>query len=80
VTADPDITRLIDRMEALGLVTRDRSKTDRRVVAIQIAPAGLELLAALDKPVAKLAVETMSALRTGEVQQLIGLLERVRGS
>ena len=78
VTADPDVTRLIDRMEVRGLVTRGRAEQDRRVVAIHVTESGLALLASLDKPVDELGISSMSALSVEEVDQLIGLLERLR--
>ena len=51
IAAVPAITGLIDRLEAMGLVTRDRSTEDRRVVFVAITPKALELLARLDQPV-----------------------------
>lgn len=48
VTHDPDITRLLDRLEARGLVSRTRSDADRRVIYARIEPDGLALLAELD--------------------------------
>jgi DNA-binding MarR family transcriptional regulator len=47
---DPDITRLVDRLEKRGLVARSRDARDRRIVRARITPAGLDLLAELDKP------------------------------
>ena len=41
ITHDPDITRLLDRMEKNGLITRERQKDDRRVVKTRITPRGL---------------------------------------
>jgi MarR family transcriptional regulator, organic hydroperoxide resistance regulator len=51
ITHDPDITRLLDRMEKRGLISRERQKDDRRVVKTRITPGGLELLKPLDQPV-----------------------------
>ncbi|MGH9641568.1 MAG: MarR family winged helix-turn-helix transcriptional regulator, partial [Terriglobales bacterium] len=51
---DPDMTRLLDRMEKRGLITRARQTTDRRVVNTRITPAGLVLLKNLDQPVREL--------------------------
>jgi DNA-binding MarR family transcriptional regulator len=50
ITRDPDITRLLDRLEARGLVARSREKKDRRVVQARITSAGIQLLKKLDKP------------------------------
>src|SRR6516165_8321070 len=41
VARDPDITRLVDRLDARGLVTRTRSEQDRRVVEVEITGDGL---------------------------------------
>jgi DNA-binding MarR family transcriptional regulator len=51
----PDVTRLIDRLEAQGLVERDRSPEDRRLSVTRITPAGLELLGRLDPDVGAVA-------------------------
>src|SRR5512135_1869674 len=51
ITRDPDITRLLDRMEKRGLIERWRETKDRRVVQARITPEGLKLLAKLDEPV-----------------------------
>jgi DNA-binding MarR family transcriptional regulator len=49
VTWDPDITRLLDRLERRKLIQRTRSRRDRRVVHVTICHSGLELLATLEK-------------------------------
>src|SRR3954452_7691410 len=54
IAAVPGITGLIDRLEAMSLVARDRSTEDRRVVNVTITPKGLDLLAKLDRPVGAL--------------------------
>ncbi len=51
ITRDPDITRLLDRLERRNLITRSREEKDRRVVLTKITPVGLDALARLDKPV-----------------------------
>jgi DNA-binding MarR family transcriptional regulator len=51
ITRDPDITRLFDRLEKRGLISRCREAKDRRMVLTRITPEGLTLLARLDKPV-----------------------------
>src|SRR5918992_748846 len=56
VTRDPDITRLLDRLEARGLVIRARDREDRRVITVRITPEGLRLLQELDAPVAVHAI------------------------
>jgi DNA-binding MarR family transcriptional regulator len=51
ITADPDITRLLDRLEKRALVARCREPKDRRTVMARITPGGLKLLSELDEPV-----------------------------
>jgi DNA-binding MarR family transcriptional regulator len=51
ITRDPDITRLLDRLEKRALISRCRESKDRRMVLTRISPAGLKLLAELDEPV-----------------------------
>ena len=51
LTRVPDVTRLIDRMEKAGLVTRTRSTEDRRVVHVHLTPKGKRLCDKLDGPV-----------------------------
>lgn len=51
ITRDPDVTRLLDRLEKRGLVSRCRETKDRRTVLTRITPAGLKLLSRLDGPV-----------------------------
>ena len=50
VTATPDMSRLLDRMEKAGWVTRERAEGDRRQVSTYITKSGMELLARLEKP------------------------------
>src|SRR5882724_6935403 len=51
IARDPAITRLIDRLEKRGLVTRDRAKEDRRVVIHRLTADGLNLVNELDRPI-----------------------------
>lgn len=51
ITRDPDVTRLLDRLEKRGLISRCRETKDRRTVMTRITPEGLKLLGRLDEPV-----------------------------
>jgi len=51
ITRDPDITRLLDRLEKRGLIRRSREARDRRLVMAGITSEGLDLLGRLDEPV-----------------------------
>jgi DNA-binding MarR family transcriptional regulator len=79
ITRDPDITRLLDRLEARGLVTRARDQKDRRVVTVRITPEGLRLLEALDQPIAELDRQPLQHLGEQRLRALIQLLELARG-
>ncbi len=76
----PDATRLLDRMEAAGLVERERSSEDRRFVTTRITEEGLRLLEELDEPIIDLHARQFSALNERELGTLIELLGRVRSS
>lgn len=78
IAAVPGITGLVDRLEALGLVGRERSTEDRRVVFVAITPKALELLARLDAPVADLHRRLVGHLSRAELADLIRLLEKAR--
>jgi DNA-binding MarR family transcriptional regulator len=78
VTRDPDITRLLDRLEKRGLVARSREKADRRVVTARIADAGLELLKKLDETVTRMHKTQLGHLDTKAQEGLIRLLEQAR--
>ena len=73
----PGITRLIDRLEKKGLVSRKRCTKDRRQVFCILAPAGSRLLARMDEPVAK-SDEGLGALSDADIKTLIRLLDAVR--
>jgi MarR family transcriptional regulator, organic hydroperoxide resistance regulator len=79
ITRDPDITRLMDRLEKRGVVARDRAKEDRRVVTHRLTEAGLELVNELDRPIEELHRRVMRHLKADRLRELIGLLEEVRG-
>jgi DNA-binding MarR family transcriptional regulator len=78
ITRDPDITRLLDRLEARGLLNRERSKEDRRVVVTKISAEGLVLLRSMDAPLRKLLRDRMGRMGKASLESLIGQLEQVR--
>jgi len=80
ITAEPDITRLLDRMEKHGMISRRRDARDRRIVTTRITPTGIETLAALDEPVAELHRRQFASLSGAELQQLIVVTEKLLGS
>jgi DNA-binding MarR family transcriptional regulator len=74
----PGITRIVDRLLAQGLVTRERSTIDRRQVVCRIAPEGLALLARLEEPVARASDSALPMLAPEEQEHLARLLDRIR--
>jgi DNA-binding MarR family transcriptional regulator len=78
IQRDPDITRLIDRMEHRGWVARIRSNSDRRVVRVRILDPALDILAGLDDSVLALHKEQFGSLDRAGLQSLIDLLEKLR--
>jgi DNA-binding MarR family transcriptional regulator len=74
----PGITRLLDRLEKKKLIRRRRRSEDRRQVLCWITPAGMELLARLDKPVTKFGREALNMLSEKELRALVEILDRVR--
>ena len=77
VMRDPDITRLLDRLEKLGYVTRSRDTEDRRVVVSRITASGLSLLASLDVPVNDLHRSQLAGLGPDGVRDLSFILGRI---
>ena len=80
VEETPGITRLLDRLEAKGLVRRQRCAKDRRQHLCWISEQGLGLLASLDEPVVKSSKEALKGLTRGEQLALVRLLEQVRAA
>src|ERR1700679_67836 len=79
ITRDPDITRLLDRLEKRGLISRRRVTKDRRTVIARLTPAGLRLLARLDPPVQDTHREQLGHLGMKRLRALTELLAAFRG-
>jgi DNA-binding MarR family transcriptional regulator len=78
VTKDSDITRLLDRLERRGLVSRERPENNRRVVLTRITDEGLRLLAELDEPVNESHHRLAGHLGRARLKTLNELLEMLR--
>lgn len=70
ISRDPDMTRLLDRMEKRSLITRERQTQDRRVIKTCITPAGLEILKKLDAPVDELHKKQFRRLHASKLKAL----------
>ena len=78
ISRDPDITRLLDRLEKRGLISRCREAKDRRTVLTRISPEGLKLLARLDEPVQQAHREQLGHLGRERLKALTELLRDSR--
>ena len=78
LTRMPDMTRLLDRMEEAGWVTRAREREDRRMVLTRITAAGQELLQQLDGPIDALHRTQLERLTDQQLRSLIDLLTLAR--
>ena len=78
ITRDPDITRLLDRLEKRGLVARTREIQDRRVITVRITPEGLDLRAPLDSAVTELHRLQAAHLGDARLAELIAALDELR--
>ena len=80
ISHDPDMTRLLDRMEKRRLITRERQTDDRRVIKTRITPQGLSLLKTLDQPIHDLHERQFRHISAARLKVLSDLLEAVRAS
>jgi DNA-binding MarR family transcriptional regulator len=74
ISHDPDMTRLLDRMEKREWITRERQKDDRRVVKARITAQGQEVLKKLDQPVHEMHKQQFKHMSTAKLKLLAGLL------
>ncbi len=74
ITREPDMTRLLDRMQKVRLVTRSRDRKDRRAVSVRISSRGLDILNSLDIPVQTLHTRQFSKISPEAMQDLMELL------
>jgi DNA-binding MarR family transcriptional regulator len=77
ISHDPDMTRLLDRMEKRSLITRQRQKDDRRVVKTRITPAGLQVLRRLDQPIRELHKRQFQHIPPARLKIFADLLDQV---
>lgn len=77
VTRVPDVTRMLDRMEASGWIARERSDSDRRVVRARLTDGGRALVDRLDGPVLELHGRQFEGFGDDELDALVGLLGRL---
>lgn len=78
ITAEPDITRLLNRLKGLKLIRQRRDSHDRRVVVTHISEAGLDLLRKMDPVIERAPQELIGHLSPSQIAELILLLELAR--
>lgn len=78
VTPVPDVTRLLDRLEQAGLITRQRGVADRRHMTTRVTEKGLKLLGRVEQPVIRAHEEMLGHLGDREVGTLVSLLAKAR--
>jgi DNA-binding MarR family transcriptional regulator len=74
----PDVTRLLDRLDRAGLVSRRRQDEDRRIVRVRVTEGALDLLGQLDAPVRELHVAQLGHLNPRDRRDLLRLLRKAR--
>jgi len=78
LTRDPDITRLLDRMELRGWIERERSREDRRAVITRVSETGMQLVNRIDRPIEAMNQSKMGRFGHDDLAVLVTTLERVR--
>jgi DNA-binding MarR family transcriptional regulator len=78
VTHAPDITRMLDKLEAASLIERERPPGNRRTVLIRITNEGLALLKQIDKPLRECHQQQLGHLSEMQLEQLVSLLQQAR--
>lgn len=74
----PNIVVIIDDLETRQLISRARSKEDRRRFALTATVRGRRLRDQAQAAVAKAENRALSVLSDGEIAQLLDLLRRIR--
>lgn len=77
VTRDPDVTRLLDRLEERNLLARTRDSRDRRVIVTRITPEGKDALKRLDAVVAEVPRRMLGHLGAVRIKELVRTMELV---
>jgi DNA-binding MarR family transcriptional regulator len=78
VTATPDMSRLLDRMERAGWVTRERAEDDRRQVSTHITKSGMELLARLETPTRDFVTQLFAGVAVSDQKTVLKVNDQIR--
>ena len=77
IAREPDVTRLLERMEKAGLIKRTRDSSDRRVVLTRITSCGLKLLEEMEPKLRKID-GLLKPMGERKIEAMLGLLDEVR--
>jgi DNA-binding MarR family transcriptional regulator len=80
LSRDPDITRMMDRLEKRGLLVRGRDREDRRIVTHCLTPQGLDLVNQLDEPIERAHQKALGHVAPEKLRALIEVLEEIRSA
>jgi DNA-binding MarR family transcriptional regulator len=80
ITQDPDITRLLDRMQKAGWIERERDSGDRRIVKARLTRQGKKVIDELDEPLNALERQRVRSVGEQRLRELVQLLDRLRES
>ena len=80
ITQDPDITRLLDRMEKVGWIERTRDSGDRRVVVTRLTKQGKKVIDELEEPLARFERKRLKKVGEKRLRELVELLDVMRDS
>jgi DNA-binding MarR family transcriptional regulator len=78
VTATPDMSRLLDRMEKAGWVTRERGADDRRQVSTHITKSGMKLLARLESPTRDFVTQLFAGAAVSDLKAVLKVNDQIR--
>ena len=78
VSSNPDVTRIVDKLEKANLVERVRSSRDRRVINVKLTAEGIHQLNNIEKPIQTLHKSQFKHLTKTEMKELLRLLFRAR--
>jgi DNA-binding MarR family transcriptional regulator len=78
LTATPDMSRLLDRIERTGWITRERAEEDRRQISTYITKSGMELLARLEKPTTEFVTQLFIGAKVSDLKTVLKVNDRIR--
>lgn len=78
VTATPDMSRLLDRMERSGWVTRERAEDNRRQLATYITESSLELLATLERRLRDFYARIFEGTQISDLKTILKVHDQIR--